>query len=78
MSILKNKREAVKVTQVQMANQVGISVVGYQNYEAGKRVPDVYIAQKIAKILHTTVEDLFPIPSVAADGIQKQPDGSRA
>ncbi len=29
--------------------------------EAGKRIPNVYIALKIAKALKTTVEGLFPL-----------------
>lgn len=78
MTILKNAREIASLTQVEVAKKVGISERGYQRYEAGKRVPDVYTAQKIAKVLESTVEVLFPIPSAATGGIQTKPDGNRA
>lgn len=78
MTIIKNTRESVELTQVQLAKKIGLSVMSYQRYEAGKRIPDVHTAQKIAKALASTVEVLFPIPPVGAGGIQNQPDGSRA
>lgn len=64
---LKEQRKKVKLTQVKIAKLVGISERAYQNYEAGKRTPDVYTAQLIAQALHTKVEELFPFPSTPTD-----------
>lgn len=58
---LKKQREKIGLTQKQVANKAGISENGYQNYEAGKRTPNVYTAQLIAQALQTTVEELFPL-----------------
>lgn len=49
------------LTQVQVAKKAQISERGYQYIEAGKRVPNVYIALKIARVLNTTVETLYPL-----------------
>lgn len=61
MNHLKNYREKLGLTQKDVAKQLGMSVRGYQNYELGSRTPDVYQAQKIAKILKTDVKKLFPL-----------------
>ena len=69
--ILKNKRIKQKLTQVKIAELVGISERAYQDYEAGKRAPNVYTAQLIAQALYTTVEKLFPLPASANAGEDK-------
>ncbi len=56
---LKNAREKRGLTQAQIASAVGITEVGYQNYECGRREPSIRIAIKIAKELKVPVEDLF-------------------
>lgn len=58
-SALKKARLNVDLTQVEVANKVGISERAYQNYEAGKRIPNAYIAQRIAKAVNSKVEELF-------------------
>lgn len=58
---LKKHREKLGLTQKDVAKQLEMSVRGYQNYELELRVPDVYQAQKIAKILKTDVKRLFPL-----------------
>lgn len=65
---LKEQRKKAKLTQVKIAKLVGISERAYQQYEADKRIPNVYTAQLIAQALHTTVEKLFPLPSASTDG----------
>jgi transcriptional regulator with XRE-family HTH domain len=74
--ILKNKRIKQKLTQVKIAKLVGISERAYQDYEASKRAPNVYTTQLIAQALHTTVEELFPLPASANAGEDK-PDDSQ-
>ena len=62
---MKNKlkifREKKGFTQVQVAEKAQISERGYQYIEAGKRVPSVVIAQRIANVLNSSVEELFPL-----------------
>lgn len=50
------------LTQVQVAEKAKITERGYQYYKAGEQVPNVYTAQRIAKALNTTVEDVFSLP----------------
>ena len=58
-TLLKKVREKTGLTQVEVAKQAKISERAYQNYEAGKRVPNVITAKLIAKVLETPVEKLF-------------------
>jgi len=58
-TVLKEVRQQMYLTQKQIADEVNISILSYQRYEAGKRSPNVYTALLIAKILNTTVEKLF-------------------
>lgn len=50
-----------EITQSKIAKEANISVMSYQRYEAGERIPNVYTAQLIAQALQTTVEELFPL-----------------
>lgn len=60
---LKKLRKKSALTQAQIAKKIKISDVAYQNYEAGKRVPNVYTAQRIANILNIdNVNKIFPLP----------------
>lgn len=54
-------RKEKGLSQVEVAKQAGISTRQYQRVEAGEHLPNVAPAIKIAKILGTTVEKLFPI-----------------
>ncbi len=56
---LKVVREKMGFTQVQVAEKAQLSERGYQYIEAGKRIPNVQIAIRIAKALETTVENIF-------------------
>lgn len=57
--VLKEVRKKVGLTQVQVAERAGIAERTYQEYEYGDRKPGVDIAIRIAKILNSTVEELF-------------------
>lgn len=57
---LKKHREKLKMTQQEVAKCAGVSLRAYQNYEQQLRTPDVYQAKKIAKILKTDLNKLFP------------------
>lgn len=54
------RRKELKLTQLQIAKAVGISESHYQSYEYGAHIPSVYIAIRLAQVLQTTVEELFP------------------
>lgn len=56
---LKKQREKKGLTQVQVARKAQISESAYQNYETGKRLPNVHTALLIAQALNSTVEKLF-------------------
>lgn len=58
---LKVTREKMGFTQVQVAEKAQLSERGYQYIEAGKRIPNVQIAIRIAKALGNAVEELFPL-----------------
>ena len=61
--MLKKIRTEKGYTQSEVAKKAKISERAYQNYELGERIPNVQIAQQIANVLHTTVEELFPLSS---------------
>lgn len=61
-NLLRKKREQKGKTQTDMARVGDISLRTYQMYESGERVPNVRTAIRIAKVLGTTVEKLFPFP----------------
>lgn len=49
----------MSLTQVQVAEKAQITVGAYQRYEYDKREPGVRTAIRIARILKSTVEELF-------------------
>ena len=56
---LKEKRKEKGFMQMEIAKKAGISIMSYQRYESGKRVPDAIHAILIARALNSTVEELF-------------------
>jgi len=52
-------RKNAKLTQLQVANEIGIAKNVFQQYEYGNVIPSVIVALKIAKVLNTTVEELY-------------------
>lgn len=61
---IKEVRQEKGFTQVQVAEKAQITERGYQYIEASKRIPNVYIAVRIAQALNTTVEELFPLSCI--------------
>lgn len=65
--LVNNNLKAIRVkkgfTQAQVAKAAEISERGYQNYEMGIRIPNAVRAQKIANVLNTSTENLFPVAS---------------
>lgn len=52
-------REKTGFTQVEVAEKAEITVVCYQRYEYGIRIPKADTAKLIARALNSTVEELF-------------------
>jgi len=50
-----------KYTQEEISRKIDISLSQYRNIEKNRSIPSVEIALKIAKILNTTVEEIFII-----------------
>jgi DNA-binding XRE family transcriptional regulator len=59
MNIIKRIRSQMKISQATIAREAKIDVRYFQRIEKGDQIPTVYIALNIARVLHTTVEDLF-------------------
>ena len=47
---LKNERNKLMLTQVEMAEKCGVTPTTYSNYELGKRKPDAKFLQKFSEI----------------------------
>lgn len=58
---LRERREALQLTQKQVADLLGIAETAYQRYEYGTQEPKVFMAVKIAQALKSSVEELFVI-----------------
>ena len=52
-------RTALKMTQAQLAEMVGVVPSTINQYESGARKPDVIMLKKLAKVLHTTADALL-------------------
>lgn len=63
MSKLKERREALGLTQRQVAEKIGVKYQSYQRYESLVIIPNAQIAVKVAKALNTTVEELYSATS---------------
>ena len=58
---LKVKRDEQNLTQKYVADELGIIESSYARYERGESEPSAQRAIAIAKILKTTVEELYKI-----------------
>jgi Predicted transcription factor, homolog of eukaryotic MBF1 len=56
---IKNFRKNKKLTQKQLADIIGVSVVTIQNYENGRREPNMETLKKIASALDIKLNDLL-------------------
>ena len=69
---LKEAREKVNLTQVKVAEQVGITEVSYQNYEYGERIPRVDIAIAIAEVLKIKSFRQFKVLFGAVNAVKEE------
>lgn len=56
---LRGKRVELGFSQAEVAVQLHVCRYTYQKIERGK-IPDLYLAIRIASLFKTTIEDLFP------------------
>lgn len=59
--LLKEKRKQAGLTQLEMANELKMTLYGYKSYEAGRRTPDLEAATRIAVILRVSLDELVGI-----------------
>lgn len=59
---VKARRKELGLTQVQMADRLGISQPGYAAIEAGKCEPGLNQILRLAQALNTTAQELIPVP----------------
>ena len=52
-------RHAKKLTQAEVAGQVGVSLNTFQRYEDGIRIPQADVAARLAKVLGVSMDYLF-------------------
>jgi transcriptional regulator with XRE-family HTH domain len=57
---LKQRRESLKLTQQKVADEVGVTIISVQNWEAGRHIPKLYPKQMkvLCELLQLTVEEL--------------------
>ncbi|MET9326237.1 helix-turn-helix transcriptional regulator [Tsukamurella sp. NPDC003166] len=58
---VREHRRARRITQAELAQEVGVSRQTVVAVEKGAYAPSVYLALRIARALETTVEELFPM-----------------
>ena len=59
---LRVQRAIRDLTQADLAERAGITRASVNAIEAGRMVPSIYLALKIAHALGVTVDDLFTLP----------------
>ncbi len=56
---LKQFREALGLTQEQLGELVGVSRQAINSIETEKYEPSIWLAYDIAKVFHSTIEEIF-------------------
>lgn len=51
-------REKANMTQSALAKKLGVTSVAINNYERGKRVPNIFTISKLAEILNVQIEEV--------------------
>lgn len=59
---LRALRRLKRLTQQDLAEEIGVSVSMLSNIERGNKYPRVDLIKKIAKVLDVPLEDLFVLP----------------
>ena len=59
---LEERRRASGLTQLELAEKVGVSRKSINSIENGIYIPTTMLALKLAKVLNCTIHDLFQLP----------------
>lgn len=59
MDTIRTLREAKEMTQADLASAIGVTQTTIARYESGERTPGIFVAQKIARALNCTLDDLL-------------------
>jgi DNA-binding XRE family transcriptional regulator len=62
---VKARRKELGLTQVDMAERLGISQPAYQAIETGRFEPGINQVFRVVKALETTIVDLFAEPAIS-------------
>lgn len=71
---LADRRNNAGLTQQQVADATGVDRLTYASYEQGNRTPTLNRALEIARVLETSVEDIFggnDKPNQASSGVRE-------
>ena len=74
---LRTAREASGKTQARVAKEASINLQQYQHYEYGERIPRVDIANRIARAVNSTTENLWGYGEATPNNT-KESDGNQA
>ena len=73
-SYIARKRKEQKLTQEQLAEQLGVSNKTISKWENGKCMPDYSIIQKLCDALHVTLPELMDGEDAAEDSVRVYDD----
>lgn len=63
---LRARRDDLGLAQEEVARRVGVAVRVYARWEAGETEPRAKHLRRLAQVLATSVEDLYPLAAEAA------------
>ena len=72
---LRVQRAIRNLTQAELADQAGLARKSVNAIEAGRMVPSVLLALKLARVLGVSVENLFILDGASTLPSQVQPPG---
>ena len=65
---VKARRKELGLTQVEMAEKLGMTQPAYAQVEVGTRAPGFHVIYRVAAALETTVHDLLPVLTTGKRG----------
>lgn len=69
---LRNYREKHGYTQKSIASMIMVARSTYVNYERGKRMPDVYVLDKLAQLYNVSIEAFIYPTNIYNDFVKKK------
>lgn len=72
--IISSARKAQNMTQLELADQLGISFQAVSNWERGISMPDIAKLPEVAQLLQISIDDLLNEPSPLINGLLQEGD----